>query len=79
MSLEINAPWWMSIPSPGTAIALILPRLSRSDAGAAQDEAIRILANAASDLDDREWAERHLCRMAGADKSAFMRNRKRQS
>ena len=86
MSLEVNAPRRMNIPSaleliwtPWRAIAMLtLARSTGQDAIAANDEAVRILSNTASKLDDREWAERYLCGMADTDKNAFMRGRQSQ-
>jgi hypothetical protein len=59
--------------------AVIASRLTRPDTPAVHDEAIGFLTNSHSELDEREWAERYLCGMAGADKDAFMKDRKSQS
>ena len=54
----------------------IVARLRRSDLPTFQDEAIEILTLADSDPDEREWAERYLCGMSGADRSGFIDRRR---
>jgi hypothetical protein len=54
----------------------IVARLRRSDLPTFQDEAIEILKLPDSDPDDREWAERYLCGMCGADRSGFLERRR---
>jgi hypothetical protein len=54
----------------------IVARLRRSDLPTFQDEAIEILRLPDSDPDEREWAERYLCGMSGADRSGIIERRR---
>ena len=54
----------------------IVARLRRSDLPTFQDEAIEILTRPDSDPDERDWAERYLCGMSGADRSGFIERRR---
>ena len=52
---------------------------SLTEDGDAREAAIRALQDSDADPDTQEWAERHLCGMAGPDATAFMTDRRAQS
>src|SRR5262245_19595239 len=71
------SPFLRSIQTFCEAVASqIIARLRRSDLPPLQYEAIEILTLAGSDPDEREWAERYLCGMPGADRIGFMERRR---
>jgi hypothetical protein len=71
------SPFLESIQTFCEAVASqIVARLRRSDLPTFQDEAIETLTLPDSDADERDWAERYLCGMCGADRSRFIERRR---
>ena len=62
----------------GAFAALVLKPQSPGLHEMARNQAIEALSGSEAGPDTREWAERYLCGMAGADVDRFLAARKRQ-